>query len=369
LSESHDDVLLLDNADVAGLLQMPQAIEALRTAYDDLAKGSATYVPRIDVFAPTARTDEFYQWGSMAGVSLSFGVLAVRMKSDVVSWPAGERQQKYAGKPGLYCGLIFVFDISSGVPVAIIQDGYLQHVRVGAAAGIGTDLLARDDAHTLGLIGSGGMAEVYLDAIAAVRDVQQVSVYSPNPVRREDFARRAGTRYKISVSAASSAEEAVRGHAMVATATSSMTPTFDPTWLEAGAHVTCVTRREIGQTLLDRADQVVQLGLESIPRDADVPMMEWKAGGMAAYVCGTAQQRSRIPVGTSAEAGKYPTLLDLQTGRIPGRQSAQDITLFINVGTQGLQFAAVAGLLYRRARESDVGRRLPREWFLESIRD
>lgn len=364
-----ESILLLDNADVAGLLSMDKAIESLRAAYSDLARGDATYIPRIDIFAPTSRSHEFYQWGSMAGVSVSAGVLAVRMKSDIVSWPDGKRQDKYAGRPGLYCGLILVFDIANGAPVAIIQDGYLQHVRVGAAAAIGTDLLARPDARTLGVIGSGGMADVYVDAISAVRDLDRVRVYSPDLAHREEFARRAHARLGTPVEAVSSVEEAVRGQDIVATATSSMTPTFDASWLEAGSHVTCVTRREIGQALLDRADQVIQLGLESIKRDVDVPMMEWKAGGMAAYVCGSPEQRARIPTGEPAEAGVYPTLLDLQAGRVPGRQYAEDVTLFVNVGTQGLQFAAVAGMLYRLAQAANAGRRLPTAWFLEDVRD
>ncbi|MGH7490459.1 MAG: ornithine cyclodeaminase family protein, partial [bacterium] len=64
-----------------------------------------------------------------------------------------------------------------------------------------------------------------------------------------------------------------------------------------------------------------------------------------------------------------PTLLDLQAGRVPGRQSVEDITLFVNVGTQGLQFAAVAGMLYRLAQAAGAGRRLPSAWFLEDVRD
>jgi ornithine cyclodeaminase/alanine dehydrogenase-like protein (mu-crystallin family) len=364
-----ETVLLLDNADVARLLTMPDTMAALRVVYEEFARGDATYVPRIDVFAPTGRPEDFYQWGSMSGVSLTFGVLALRMKSDVVSWPHGQRQEKWAGRPGLFCGLVMAFDVSTGAPLAIIQDGFLQHLRVGAAAGIGTDVLARGDARSLGLLGSGGMAEAYLDAIAAIRDLDRISVYSPDARHRADFAERAATRLGKPVTAVGSAEEAVRGHDIVATATSSMGPTFDAGWLEAGAHVTCVTRRELSTALVERADHIVQLGLESVPRDATVPMMEWKAGGMAAYVCGPPAQRARIPVGSAAEAGVYPTLADVQAGRAPGRQSADDVTLFVNVGAQGLQFAAVAGLLVRSARAAGAGKSLPASWLLGDIRD
>jgi ornithine cyclodeaminase/alanine dehydrogenase-like protein (mu-crystallin family) len=344
-------------------------MDALRDGYADLARGDATYVPRIDVFAPTPRSNEVYQWGSMAGVALSAGALAVRVKSDVVTWPGGVRQEKYAGRPGLYCGLIIVFDISTGAPTAIIQDGYLQHLRVGAAAGIGTDLMARSDARTLGLLGSGGMAGSFLDAISKVRDLSQVSVYSPNPDHREQFARTAAARFGVTVTAVPTAEQAVRGHDIVATATSSMGPTFDAAWLEPGSHVTCVTRREISEGLLDRADRIIQLGLETIPRGVDIPMMDWKAGGYAAYLCGTPEQRSLVPAGRRAERGVYPTLTDVQAGRASGRQGPEEVTLFINVGTQGVQFAAVAGKVAKLARDANLGKRIPTDWLLEDIRD
>lgn len=362
-------VLLLDNEDVRRVLDMPTAIDALRTGYADLAVGDATYVPRIDIFAPTGRPDDFYQWGSMSGVSMSFGVLAVRMKSDVVSWPEGRTQEKHCVRPGQYCGLIVVFRVSDGAPVAFVHDGYLQHLRVGAAAGIGADVLARRDSAVLGLLGSGGMAEAYLDAIAAVRPIQEVRVYSPTPEHRQAFAEQAALRHTVRAKAVATAEEAVRGADIVATATDSMRPTFDPAWIDVGAHVTCVTRRELSTGLVRRADRTVQLGVQSIPRDLDIPMMTWQAGGMAAYVCGRETDRERVPKSSKAQRGTHPTLLDVQLERAAGRASDGEVTLFVNVGTQGLQFASVAGKVWQLATALGIGRRLPMGWFLEEIRD
>lgn len=144
---------LLTNADVASVLDTAGGIAALRTGYDDLARGDAAYVPRIDLYAPTGRDADYYQWGSMAGACRSYGVVAVRIKSDVASWPEGRTQEKYCIEPGTYSGIILLYSISNGEPLALLQDGYLQHVRVGAAAGIGVDLMARRDADTLGLVG------------------------------------------------------------------------------------------------------------------------------------------------------------------------------------------------------------------------
>ncbi len=362
-------MLLLRNADVEQVLDMPTAIEALRVGYADLRSGNAAYIPRIDLYAPTGRDDDYYQWGSMAGACRSYGVLAVRIKSDIVSWPAGRTSEKYCIEPGTYSGMILLYATGDGAPLALMQDGYLQHVRVGAAAGIGADLLARRNADTLGLLGAGGMAETYLSAMAAIRALRLVRVYSPTPQHRQAFARRMSQRLGLEVRAVDSAEEAVREAAIVATATDAMGPTFDPLWLAPGCHVTCVTRRELGPALLDRADVVVQLGVNTVPYGTALPGMAWKAGGVASYISGTPEERARIPASRGPERGAYPTLLDVEAGVALGRSSAEQVTLFITTGTQGLQFAAVAGRTLQLAREAGLGESFPTEWFLQDIRD
>ncbi|MFP5336740.1 MAG: ornithine cyclodeaminase family protein [Actinomycetes bacterium] len=360
---------LLTNADIASVLSMAEGIAALRTGYADLARGDAAYVPRIDLYAPTGRDDDYYQWGSMAGVCRSYGVVAVRIKSDVTSWPAGGTTEKYCVEPGTYSGIILLYSIVNGEPLALLQDGYLQHVRVGAAAGIGADLMARPDADTLGLIGSGGMARTYLEAIAEVRPLRSVRVYSPTPANRERLAAAGRAELGLDVRAVGSAREAVDGAAIVATATDAMGATFDPGWLAPGTHVTCVTRRELSHALVTRADRVLQLGVNTVPHGTPVPGMEWKAGGIASYVAGRPDERSRIPSSRGAETGVFPTLVDVHRGRAEGRTSDDEITLFVTTGTQGLQFAAVGGRVWQLARRRDLGHPFPTEWFLQDIRD
>jgi ornithine cyclodeaminase/alanine dehydrogenase-like protein (mu-crystallin family) len=275
-------VRFLSNADVAQLLDMPVAMEALRVGYDDLRIGQATYGPRIDYLTPTGRREDYYQWGSMTGACRSYGVVAVRMKSDIVSWPDGRTQEKYCVAPGTYCGLILLFSANDGAPLAMLHDGYLQHMRVGAAIGIGTDRLARRDADTLGLLGSGGMARTFLEALALVRRPRRVRVYSPNRDHREQFAKRAESELGLPVEAVDGAEAAVRDSSIVATATDSMRPTFDPDWLSPGSHVAVVTRRELSEALLDRADRVVQLGWHTVPPGTPLPMLEQRKGAGSA---------------------------------------------------------------------------------------
>ncbi|GAA1268132.1 hypothetical protein GCM10009609_34080 [Pseudonocardia aurantiaca] len=360
---------LLTNADVAAVLDMSGAIAALRTGYADLACGDAAYVPRIDLYAPTGRDDDYYQWGSMSGASRSYGVVAVRLKSDVVSWPGGRTQEKYCIRPGTYSGIVLLYAITDGEPLALLQDGYLQHMRVGAAAAIGADLMARPEAETLGLLGSGGMARTYLEGIAQVRTLRSVLVHSPTRANRERFAATAREDLGLDVRAVDSPEEAVRGAGIVATATDSMSPTFDPEWLSPGTHVTCVTRRELSPGLLARADRVLQLGVNTVPSGTPVPGMQWAAGGIAAYVSGQPHERARIPASGSRETGVFPTLTDVHRGRMQARAGADEVTLFVTTGTQGLQFAAVGGHVWRQARDRDLGTPFPTEWFLQDIRD
>ena len=361
-------MLFLNNRDVAALLDMRGCLAALERGYGDADRGDAAFIPRIDLYAPTGRSEDYYRWGSMTGACRSFGVLACRIKSDVVSWPDGRTEEKYCIRPGLYSGIILLYALADGRPLALIHDGYLQHMRTGGSAGLGAKVLARGDARTLGMLGSGGMARTFLEAIAAVRPLAAVRVYSPTPAHRERFAAEMSRHAGVPVEAVATALEAVADADIVATATDAMHPTFDPAWLAPGAHVTCVTRREVDEPLLARADVVVQLGMDSVPAGTPVPGMEWRRGGIAAFIAGTADERARIPPGQGTGPA-HASLADLRAGRHPGRTRADEITLFLNTGTQGVQFAAVGGYVLQRAREQGLGTEVPDDWFLEDIRD
>lgn len=362
-------MLLLTNTDVEAVLDIAESISALRVAYADLARGDAIYGPRIDYFLPTGRANDYHQWGNMVGGSVSSGVVAVRMKSDVVSWPNGRSQDKYCARPGLYCGLVLLFSVTDGAPIALIHDGYLQHLRVGAAAALGAERLANPRPKTIGLLGSGGMARSFLEAFTSLFPLVSARVYSPTASHRDTFAREMSERTGITVTAVSDPEAAVTGADLVASATNALGPTFDPSWLRPGAHVTCVTRRELGDELLARSDLTCQLGVHTIPHSAAVPMLEWTAGGIASYIAGTSEDRARIPRSRPASNAEHATLLEVQTGVAPGRTSTEQITLFVVTGTQGLQFAAVAGRAFVLATQRGIGRNLPDEWFLQDIRD
>jgi len=89
-----------------------------------------------DLISHMGNGDAVHRFGMMAGSSRALDLALVRIKSDVVSWSPSGRENKFAGRPGLFAGIVLAFRISDGAPVAILQDGLLQHVRVGAAAAI-----------------------------------------------------------------------------------------------------------------------------------------------------------------------------------------------------------------------------------------
>lgn len=363
-------MIFLGNAEIAELLDMSLTLEALRAAYRDLEQGDAAYIPRIDVYAPAGGPDEYYRWGSMTGVSRTYGVLAARIKSDVLTWPDRKTQEKYCIEPGTYSGIILLYSTANGEPLALMSDGFLQHQRVGGTAGLGTEYLARQDASRLGVLGSGGMARTYLESISQVRNLSDVYVYSPSRDHREEYAKEMSERLGLKVQVVDSAEEAVRDRDIVATCTDSIVPTFKAEWLSPGTHIVTLSSKEIGDDVLERADVVMQSGFDTLVGESEPGMTHDVTGGIASYVTGQPDERKRIPQSSKVQRADFPVLFPYGARTTDfGRKRPDEITLYFNGGTQGLQFAGVAGAVFRRAVEQKVGQPMPLEWFTQDIRD
>jgi alanine dehydrogenase len=255
-------MLMINNEVVAQTLTMRECIEAQEAAFAGLLHGKAIFRPRIDTYVPCDLEDGYYRFGSVEGAS--DGVLAVRLKSDIVHWPKGAdgstSENKFCMQPGTFCGLVFLYSTGNGEPLAILNDGHLQHMRVGGAAGIGTRLLAREDASVVGMIGSGGMARTFLEAYAVVRKLTKVKVFSRTPANREKYAAEMSKLLGVDVVPVDSAREAVRGVDILSTCTDSIRPTVDPDWLEPGMHVVNLGPHEISAEVAARFDVKVQGG-------------------------------------------------------------------------------------------------------------
>ncbi|HUY01784.1 MAG TPA: hypothetical protein VMV33_00730 [Rhodocyclaceae bacterium] len=364
--------LLLNNSEVQQVLTPQMAMQALRLAYRQLIDGEAVCRPRIDIRIPTATPGRFYQWGSMEGGSTA-GYFAIRMKSDVVyeqEYNGVRTNEKFAGVPGRFCGLILLTSIETAEPLALINDGYLQHLRVAADAAIGADLLARPGPVALGMLGSGGMARAHVEALMAVRDIASIKVYSPTAANRRAFAIEMAARFDLPVSAVDDPHDAYRGVDILAACTDSSVPVIRGEWLEPGMHVISVG----GQP--DAAARA-RFDLSLCFGQSPAPVGRPELGTSDEYLGYLARPEdptwSGVRFGRAAPArisgGAQVMLADIVAGRAGGRSDARQITYAERGNIQGAQFHAVAGAAYDAARRRGIGRELPTEWFLQDIRD
>ena len=310
----------------------------------------------------------------MEEASRKLGVFAIRMKSDMLAWENQNGfmvEDKYCMERGRYCGLIFLTSTRSAEPLAIMNDSYLQHMRVGACAGLGTKYLARKNSKVLAMIGSGGMARSYAEAIKLARPIETMRVFSPTKSNREAYARETQEKLHIEVEPVDRAEQAVKGADIVAMTTDSLISVIKAEWLEPGMHVTNVRNNEAGPDVLKKADVIARLGVSTLPAERSRKGVTTGSDGMFGYIAGTEEEKRKIPPSPSAEIDNptIGTVPDIMAGRWAGRTSDSQITFLNNQGTQGLQFAAVGGKAYELARAKGLGHPLPLEWFVQNIRD
>ena len=360
-------MLLINNSVVEQLLDMKGCIEALETGYRDLIHERAAYRGRYDLFVPNDDPKLMYRWGTMEGASRSFETFAIRMKSDMLEWPEGKTVEKYCVEPGTFCGIIMVFSTRNGEPLAIINDGIIQHMRVGGCAGLGAKYLSREDSAVIGIFGAGGMARSYLLAFNEVRKIREVRIYSPTTKNRETYADEMGQKLGIKITPVERSEDAVRGCDIVATCTDSIQVVVnDPGLIEPGMHLTCVKANEWNPEIVEKSDLVIKMGRATKNLDEG----QIRIGAEAAVVAGNAEEIKRIAnPKVDIFSQDFPLLTDVMSGKLKGRTDRNQVTFFANSGTQGLQFASTAGYVVREAKRRGLAEEIPTGWFLQNIRD
>lgn len=366
-------MLLIDNDVVAAVVTTKDCIDVQERAFAGVVTGASVSRPRLDTFMPCGREDGYYRFGTVEGAAE--GVHAVRLKSDVMTWPQNPdgtwAEKKYCVRPGTYCGLVVLFSTDNGEPLAIINDGHLQHMRVGAAAGIGARLLSRPNSRRVGLIGSGGMARTVLEALVEVRPIDEVRVYSRSAQNREAFAAEMTKKTGVRVEPVDNARDAVHGVDILATATDSMLPVIEADWLEPGMHVVGIGPLDFSPESEPRIDLVVRQGVEAFDMAESGQFRRDLGHSRSAFVGGSVEEQKRLPpVVKKQKSGRsWPLYADVISGRADGRTSDAQITQYRAVGNWGIQFAACGGLAYRKAKERGLGRYLPTEWFLQDIKN
>jgi alanine dehydrogenase len=353
--------LILSNEDVEKLLTMPECIAVLEEAYVELAEGRGVTRARSDCITPTSRPDAVYGLKSMDGVIPKLGIGAIRINSDIVTFPKrgnNIRREKVPAAPNArYCGLVLLFSTENGEPLAILPDGVMQRMRVGATNGLGAKYLAREDASTVGILGSGWQAGAQLMAVCAVRNIKAIRCFSPNPANRETFCREMGALLNVPVTPVEQTEDAIADADIIMCATNTLDSIFFERWVRPGIHLSSIKRPEIEMEALKRADRLVLHSHDASPIHVvtrDIAFAE-KDGGRG------------WSSAAELDFQKLPTLPELITGRAQGRKSDSEVTCFMNNIGLGYQFAAAGAVVYRKAKANGAGHELPTDWFTETV--
>jgi ornithine cyclodeaminase/alanine dehydrogenase-like protein (mu-crystallin family) len=315
--------LLLREADVRAILTMPLALELVEESFKRLAEGSGVSHPRRRL---KLAEKGFLHY--MAASDAKGGYVGLKIYT--VS-PSGARF------------LVPLFSGHSGEFLALIEANYLGQARTGAASGLATKVMAREDARVVGIVGTGLQARTQLEAVALARKLELVRAYGRDAARRETFAKEMSARIGVRVAPAASAEEAVRGADIVVTSTTSSKPVVEGKWLERGAHVNAIgvnfaEKAEIDAEGVERADVIAADSVEQSKMEA----------GDLIQAFGADSKRWEL----------VRELSGIVAGKIPGRTNRDQITLFKSNGI-AIEDVVVAGRIYELARERRMGREVP----------
>jgi len=354
--------LLLNNDDVEKALTPDSTITATELIYRELAEGEAFNRARSQVYLPVESKNNpgfQYRMKTQEGGSAGTGVWALRVTSDMAghSFTNGVKRRRIlpVATGNRYCGMVILFDIERIEPVAIMPDGVIQKMRVAALSAVGAKYLAPAKPRTLALFGSGWQAGAHIEYLCSLFAFERIKVFSPNSEHCRTFTENMSRKLDRRIDAVGSPREAVDGSDFIQAATATWDPVFDGHCVERGMYVASIggsdgsnKRREIDDETIRRADVYIVHSKE------------------------VAQQDKSPDIWEAAEKGIKPwdsihEIQDLLVGKVAGRTSADQITLFNNNTGAGTQFAAVGGAVLKRAKELGLGKELPTEWFLEDV--
>jgi alanine dehydrogenase len=324
-------MLLLSEHDVRALLTMDDLIETMHDALAEHAAGRAQQPLRtvLEVGAQHA----FF--GVMPAFLPKRGALGTKLVTVFGSNLA-------IGLPS-HLATIVLLDETTGELLSVMDGRYITEARTAAVSAVSARLLAREDAATLAILGSGVQARSHLRALGRVRPLRSVRVWSPSERSRQAFVDDMQGETTATITAAKSAEEAVSGADVIALATASREPVVRSEWISDGAHIAAVgacrpDQREMETTLIKRARVYVDSRVGALAEAGDVviPMRE-----------GAIDERHLV-----GELGA------LASGTIAGRTSPRDVTIFKSLG-MAVEDVAAAHLAYTRATERGLGRGIP----------
>jgi alanine dehydrogenase len=315
--------LLLTEKDVRELLTMHDAIAAVEEVMRRQGNGQAIVHPRHRLELPDKGFLHY-----MAGADVTAGLVGMKV---------------YTSVRGTLRFLVPLYRSATGELLALVEAEHLSTMRTGAASGVATKFMARENSQTLGLIGTGLQARGQIAAVAAVRNLTNVRVFSRNAERRAQFADEMEAKLEIPVSPVGSAEEGVHNADIIVTATTAHKAVVEGAWIAAGTHINAIganfpQKRELDDDSIRRASRIVVDFIEQAKIEAG-DLIQAFAKNAASW-------------------NSVHELSEIIAGKFPGRENANEITLFKSSGI-AIWDVAVAAKVYELAVAQGRGTQIP----------
>jgi len=315
--------LFLSEADVRSVLTMPLAMEAVEGCFRRLAERMAQTQPRRRLhFAE--KSFLHYMAASDAGA----GYLGMKLYT---TSPKGARF------------LIPLYRTEIGELVAMIEGDYLGQMRTGAASGVATKFMAREDVRALGIIGTGLQARTQMEAVVLARKFETIRAFGRDKARRERFASEMSEKLGVSVIPVDSAKTAVAGADVLITITNTIKPVVDGKWIAPGMHINAAGSNFAQKAELD-AKSVLWCDVIAVD---SIEQAKMEAGDLI-----------QAFEGDESRWDSVSEISQIVAAKADGRKDAEEITLFKSIGIAE-EDVATAARVYQLAREKGIGREVP----------
>ncbi len=318
---------ILSGADIRRATTMSDIIDAMETAFTALSSGTAKMPIRAHIEIDEPEGTALFMPSYMKATEM-IGIKTVTLFED----------NRANGLPYIQ-GMVGLLDGKNGAPLAILDGMTVTALRTGAASGLATKLLARDDASVCAVFGAGVQGRTQLEAVCAVRKIEKAFVFDRFPESAQRYATEMGEMLNIDVSVASTPKDAVCNADVICCATFSETPVFDADDLPDGCHVNAVGSykphvQEVPEEMVLRSRLFVDHRESALEETGDLIIP--------------------IQKGLMTEAHILGELGELVTGQVIGRTSDVDITFFKSVGLAVQDLAAAAAILHK-AEAQNIG--------------
>jgi ornithine cyclodeaminase len=323
-------MLVLTGAQVEALLDLDALIDALASAMADLSAGRAVVPARVAAVLPGAEG----LLAAMPGYVPSSGVLMSKL---VTLFPHNTTVPTHQA-------VIVAFDPATGAPAALLDGTSITAIRTGACSALSARLLAREDAGTLAILGTGVQARSHARAMCRVRPIREIRVAGRNPAKAAAMGEELGATLPAGVRAAGTYAEALAGADIACATTHAEQPVIRREWLTDGVHVTSCGYNGAGREVDDATVAAALVCVES------------RSTVLAPFPAGANDLLEPIRNGVIT-ADHVHELGELVAGTKPGRISAEQITLYKSVGV-AVQDAAATALVLAAARATGTGQEI-----------